>query len=148
MGREANMKAAARRKAVGTTASSKTPTKREALEASVAELSAIRPGSGRLIAGLIDPHFIAEDRLIAAERALAVADGEERKARALCAHAAEQSQSGTAANQAKWSMAFGRFDWEARDAKVALKRAQFERDEASMAYYRASDELLNAVSLL
>jgi hypothetical protein len=142
------MKAAARRKAVGTPARSKTPTEREALKKSVAELSVVRPGSGRLIADLLDPHFIAEDRLIAAERALAVADAAERKIRALQTHAAEESQTGTAADQAKWSMAFDRFRWEARDAKVALDRARFERDEASTAYYAASGELRNAVAYL
>ena len=133
---------------MASTANQKTSPLRKELKKSVAELSAKQPGPGRLVADLLDPHFIAEDRLIAAERALAVADGEVRKAHALCVHAAEQSQTTTAGHQAKWLAAFERLEWEERDAQVALKRARLERDEASMAYYRASGELRDVVAYL
>jgi hypothetical protein len=131
---------------MGTAAISKTATRRKAIKESVTGLPAVQGVARTLIEDLIDPHFIAEDHLIAAERALASASDAERKIGALQLHAAEKSQVGSAADRVKWSQAFDRFRWELRDAQAVVERARAERDEASRVYYEASGNLQRAVA--
>ena len=142
------MKAAARRKAMGTTATARPPTKRKATKKSVAESPAVLTGSDRLIADLLDTHFAAYDRLIAAECALVLADHEERKTHALFIHAVEESRTGTAAHQAEWLGALESLDIGSREAHLTVVRARFERDEARLQYDMAKSGLLSTVALL
>ena len=90
-------------------------------------------------------HFIAEDRVIAAIRALAGAVSAKRKMNALCVHAAKNTQAGSEPDQTKWLTAFERLEWEERDACVAEKRARREVLEAIDRYCEAQCGFLNAV---
>jgi hypothetical protein len=127
---------------------SETAVRRKELKTLAARVPRLRGRSGHLITNLLSPHFAAEDCLIAADRALARADGAAQGIHAQLMYAASESQTGSATHRREWIQAFERLAPEAEDARVALERARNERDRASAMYCGTRADLYSAVDRL
>ncbi len=130
---------------MGVTQNTERQARREDMTAAA---SRVQTQNGHLVSTLLDLHFKAEDRLIAAERALAAVTSTAWKLTTRWRQALYESRTGTAAHQVKWLRETDRLERQVRDAQAAVDRVRAERERANAAYFTGYAELLNHVDFL
>jgi len=96
----------------------------------------------------LDAHFIAEDRVIAAERALAIAEHAALKILDIKELASRESEIGPAEHKERWKTVGERLMWEMRDAHVLTEDARSKRNAASKKYCAAQAQFLDCINML